>query len=370
MLWVAIDGPRDPKPLRTAARLEPQLGIGIPVNCLSGTSAIEVPTKVVEGVLGLRTPIIVSHVVPDADALGSMLAMGLGLARDGCRTKVALPDGSLSQRLSFMFDLADIAIADTADFDAADGFIALDTAKLDRCNVGRERRLTEWVTNRPLGNIDHHATNTRFGRTNWIVSTAGSTCELAYYLLQAAQRPITPAMASLLYAGMQTDTIGFSLPTTTAPAMRACADLIDLGADVGVLGERLCRSQRTSEFDLLRTIYANTKVQEEGRLAYSSASYDEIHAAGCTAADIDEQISVPRSLEGVKLAMLFTEGRRKKVRINFRGSGDVTVLELSALFGGGCNAQAAGAIIDGRLDDAMKHVIPAAAAHLERFDTG
>ena len=370
MLWATINGRRDPKPARTVARLEPQWGIGIPVNGLSGTSTLEVPTEVVEGVLGLRMPIIVSHVVPDADALGSMLAVGLGLSRDGCQTKVALADGSLSQRLSFMFDLADIAIADTADFDAADGFIALDTAKLGRCNVGAERKQTDWVANRPIVNIDHHATNTRFGRTNWIVSTAGSTCELAYYLLQAAKRPITPAMASLLYAGMQTDTIGFSLPTTTAPAMRACADLIDLGADVGVIGERLCRSQRTSEFDLLRIIYANTKVEEEGRLAYSSASYDEIHAAGCTAADIDEQINVPRSLQGVKLAMLFTEGRRKKVRINFRGSGEVTVVELAALFGGGGHAQAAGAILDCSLDDAMKQVIPAAATHLKRFDSG
>ena len=348
--------------------IEPQLGVRIPVDCLSGTSTFEVPTEVVEGILGLRMPIIVSHVVPDADALGSMLAVGLGLARDGCRTKVALPDGSLSQRLSFMFDLADIAIADAADFSAADGFVALDTAKLGRCNVGAERKQTDWVADRPIVNIDHHATNTRFGRINWIVSVAGSACELAYSLLRAVQRPITTPMASLLYAGMHTDTIGFSLPTTTASAMRACGELIDLGADVGMLGERLCRSQRRSEFDLLRIVYGNTKVLAGGRLAYSSASHDEIRDAGCSAADIDEQINVPRSLDGVQLAMMFSEGRKDKTRINFRGSGDVTVVELAALFGGGGHPQAAGAILDCGLEEAMKQVIPAAEAHLERFD--
>ena len=146
-----------------ARSLEPQLRIVIPVNCPSITSTLEVPTEVVEDILGLRTPIVVSHVVPDADALGSMLAVGLGLLRDSCQSKIALPDGSLSQRLSFLFDLADIAIADSADFDAADGFIALDTAKLGRCNVGAERKQTDWVANRLIVNIDHHATNTRFG---------------------------------------------------------------------------------------------------------------------------------------------------------------------------------------------------------------
>ena len=70
------------------ARLELQWGIGIQVNCLSGTSMLEVPTEVVEGVLGLRMPIIVSHVVPDADALGSMLAVGLGLMLE---VRVACP---------------------------------------------------------------------------------------------------------------------------------------------------------------------------------------------------------------------------------------------------------------------------------------
>ncbi len=315
----------------------------------------------------MGAPVVVTHVVPDADAVGSMLAMALASTFDGRRPKVALPDGSLSQRLVFLREWVKVPVASPEDFAKADGFIVLDTAKKDRCNVGRELKGTQWSAGRCVVNIDHHATNTRFGDVNWVAGDVGSTCELVYYLLCATGRPIDPVVASCLFAGIQTDTLGFSLPTTTASALWASAELVALGADVAELGERLCRSRRKSEFDLLRVVYANTKILAQGRLAYSSASYDEIHRAGCKAADIDDQINVPRSLSGVQLAMLLTEGRAGKTRINFRGSGPVTVVELAEQFGGGGHSQAAGAVLDCELPEAIDKVVPPAVDHLKKF---
>jgi phosphoesterase RecJ-like protein len=317
----------------------------------------------------MRAPIVITHVVPDADALGATCAMALAWTSQECQPRVSLPKGSLSQRLAFLADWARIVIATPRSFETADGFIVLDTAKMSRCNLDRTLRETDWVGGRPVLNIDHHATNTHFGDVNWIVETAGSTCELVYELLRAANLPIEPLTASLLYSGIQTDTLGFSLPTTNASSLRAAAALVDLGADVAELGERLCRSQRKSEFDLLHVIYANTKLLAGGQIAYSSASYDEIHDAGCTAADIDDQINVPRSLDGVRLAMLFSEGYHGKTRINFRSSGNVTVLELAAEFGGGGHVQAAGAVLDCDLTEAIEKVVASARNHLEKFNT-
>ena len=322
-----------------------------------------------EALRKMRAPIVITHVVPDADALGASCAMALAWTSQECQPRVSLPQGSLSQRLAFLADWAEITVATPRSFEAADGFVVLDTAKKSRCNLDRTLRETEWAGGRPVLNIDHHTTNTRFGDVNWVVETAGSTCELVYELLRAANIPIEPLTASLLYSGIQTDTLGFSLPTTNAWSLRAAAALVDLGADVAERGERLCRSQRKSEFDLLRIIYANTKLLAGGQIAYSSASYDEIHDAGCTAADIDDQINVPRSLDGVRLAMLFSEGYHGKTRINFRGSGNVTVLELAAEFGGGGHVQAAGAVLDCGLTEAIEEVVASARNHLEKFNT-
>ena len=326
-----------------------------------------VPAEVLESVARLRSPVVVGHVVPDADALGSMLALARAWTARNVKAKAALPHGSVSQRLTFLYDWAQVSVAGDHDFRAADGFVVVDAAKKDRCNVGAALKDTDWSGGRPVINIDHHETNTRFGDVNWVASEAGSTAELIYRLLVFADWAIDPITASLLYAGIQTDTLGFSLPTTTPSALLAAGELAARGARVGELGEQLYHSLRQSEFDLLRVIYANTKTAARGRIAYSSASFEEIQAAGCTAADIDDQINVPRSREGVRLAMLFTEGRKGKTRINFRGSGRVTVLELAAEFGGGGHSQAAGAVLDCGLKEAIAKVLPRAEEHLKRF---
>ncbi len=337
------------------------------VTMQSCCKTIDVPDAVLGAIQRMERPVVISHVVPDADALGSAFAMARALTNERRSPTVALPEGSLSQRLSFLLDMAGISIATDEDFSAADGFIVCDTAKKPRCNVGLERKDSDWSADRVIVNIDHHETNTNFGDVNWIVGEASSACELVYHFLCAADRPIDQATASLLYAGIQTDTLGFSLPTATASALHAGGDLVGLGADVALLGEKLGRSQSKSEFDLLRIIYANTSVLAGGEIAYSSASYQEIQDAGCSAADIDDQINVPRSVDGARLAMLFTEGRQGKTRINFRGSGNVTVIDLAAKFKGGGHSQAAGAIVDADLVATIAKVLPEAESHLSQF---
>ena len=330
-------------------------------------SADTVPHNVIDAVRAMRSPVLISHVVPDADALGCIFALARILGDRGTKACVSLPEGALSQRLTFLFTMAKVRVAAPDDFKAADGFVVMDTAKKDRCCVGKLLKDTDWSAGRVIVNIDHHETNTQFGDVRWIVPSASSSCELVYRLIVALDGRIDATTASLLYAGIQTDTLGFSLPSTTPSALRAAADLAEFGADVGDLCERLGRSQSKSEFELLRIIYDNTKTAADGRIAYSSAGFDEIKGAGCTAADIDDQINVPRSLDGVRLAMLFTEGVAGKTRINFRSSGNVTVTDLAAQFGGGGHAQASGAILSCSMPQAIAQVIPKAIEHIQKF---
>ena len=326
-----------------------------------------VPGQVIDTMRRMHAPVVITHVTPDADALGSSLALALTWTSDGCCPRISLPPGSLSQRLTFMGEWANVPLAHPEDFTATDGFVVLDAAKKSRCGIEPALRDTNWSAGRKVINIDHHESNTRFGDVNWVVPTASSTAELVYYLLGAADLPISALTASLLYAGIHSDTLGFSLPTTGASSLSVGADLVKRGADVAALGERICRSQRKSEFDLLRVIYANTRLLAEGKLAYSSASYDEIVGAGCIAADIDDQINVPRSLDGVRLAILFTEGHEGKTRINFRSSGDVTVLDRALQFSGGGHRQSAGVVLDCDLKEAIDKVLPRAVEHLRKF---
>ena len=327
--------------------------------------AVPIPEDLITTLTSWRKPIVIGHVRPDADCLASMFAMALvwpGESRPAA--PASLPAGSLSRRLVFLSDWARVPLAKPADFAEADGFVVGDTAQKSRCNV--DKSLGDgWGDGRTIINIDHHTSNTGFGQINWVDARAGSTSELIYWLIRAAGHPITPVVASLLYAGIHGDTVGFSLPTTTASALSAAADLVDCGARVGEIGELLCRSQDRDEFELYRVIYENTKVVADGRIAYSTASYEEITRAGCTLADIDDQVGIPRSIRGIKIAILLTEGVKGRTRLNLRGESGVSVLKLANELGGGGHAQAAGAILDASIDEAVEQVIPKAIEQLD-----
>jgi phosphoesterase RecJ-like protein len=312
----------------------------------------------------IARPFIVAHVTPDGDAIGGILGLTASLREQGIEATAGLPTASIAMKLRFMLEMApEIVCVDHWDpGQPYDSLIVLDTASEKRINIQPAPDLSG---GRPVFNIDHHVTNTRFGQHIWVDGHATSTCELVARLLDVLKWMPSERTASLLYAGIHVDTSGFSLPTTSAEALQTASGLVRVGADVGFVGEQLCRSQARSEFDLLRRVYDNTHVIEDGRIAYSHLSYKEITEAGCKADDIDDQVSVPRSLKGVQIALLFTEGEPGVIRVNLRGEGDVSVVEVAQKLGGGGHRQAAGLRFqDKTMDEIISVVCNEAAEHL------
>ncbi len=334
--------------------------------------AICVPGAVLGALSALRRPIIVGHVTPDADCLASMLAVGRVWPGDGGPGRGAcLPAGSVSRRLAFLVEWACVPVVGPAALPAADGFVVVDTAKMARCNVGADSP-DDWAAGRPVVNIDHHQTNTRFGTVNWVVPEATSSAELVYHAIRAGGRPIDEPTASLLYAGLHSDNRGFLVSDPGGGALSVAAELVRAGARTAEIGQRLYRSLRPCELALLKVIYANTRRACRGLVAYSTANHAEIIGAGCTAADIDEQVEVPRSLEGIAIAVLLSEGVQGRVRINLRAEPGYTVLPLAQALGGGGHSQAAGAVLEGTVTQALDLVLPLVEGKLEalRVDEG
>jgi phosphoesterase RecJ-like protein len=309
--------------------------------------------------------VLVGHVTPDSDCLGSMCGAGMAIRDNlGHRVSLELPEGSWPVGLAFILEWAGIPRATAEDRASCDTVVVLDTAKSSRCNTSKDWGFLDNGQYTVL-NIDHHAPNPGYGGLNWIVGDASSTCELVCRLIEASGWSLSATCASVLYTGILGDTAGFTLQNTTAEAFHAAGTLARAGADVGRIGELMLRSQRQSDFDLLRIIYDNTRLIADGRIAYSTADYDEINGCGCHAADIDDQVSVPRSLGGIQIAVLFTEGVRGKIRMNFRGESGVAALPLAQKIGGGGHTFAAGAILEGTMDQVVQRVIGEATRYLD-----
>jgi phosphoesterase RecJ-like protein len=313
---------------------------------------------------GVRRPFLVAHVTPDADAIGAALGLATALREHEIDPVVGLTAKNVAMRLRFMFDLAPhVPQACTWKQDGHhDAFIVLDTAAAKRIDLEPVPDLDGGI---PIFNIDHHITNPDFGRYNWVDPHASSTCEMIARLIRHLGWRLTSNVASLLYAGLHGDTVGFSVPSTSAAALHMAGDLVQAGADVTHIGEQLCRSQGQPEFELLRRVYDHTTVTDDGRISYSFLSYRDITESHCKADDIDDQVSIPRALKNVRIAMLFSEGAPGVIRVNLRGEGRTTVLEIAQRFGGGGHKQSAGVRLrDRTMEQAIREVIEAAQAHL------
>lgn len=315
-----------------------------------------------------RRPLLVSHVTPDADAIGSSLGLATILRDAGIDAVCGLPRQSVAKKLEFMLDLAPKTpcVGSWSPNDGYDAIIVLDTAGEKRVNI---RPGLDAAGGIDVINLDHHISNSGYGAYSWIDAESSSTSDMiarmAHYDLHLE---IAPNVASLLYAGIHADTSGFSLPTTTAGTLSTASMLVELKADVALVGEEMYRSQARSDFELLRCVYDNTVVSDDGMIAYSCLSHDDFVKAGAKAEDIDDQVSIPLALKGVRIALLFTEGVQGVVRINLRGEGDVTVIELAKRFGGGGHAHAAGVLMrDVPMQRVIDDVVAAARVHLNSF---
>jgi phosphoesterase RecJ-like protein len=318
-----------------------------------------------EAIRKVRRPVILGHVTPDADCLGSALGLCLALRSRETDARIGLP-GGIAQRLRFMLDLAGNLplIESWPPKEECDSIIIVDTAGPKRINMTPIPELSDKTESY---NIDHHITNTDFAKHNWVDPHAASTCELIARLLDHLPIKPSPQIASLLYAGIHGDTAGFSLPSTSADCLQTAARLVQAGADVTHIGEQLCRSQGRHDFELLRRVYDHTTIAANGRIAYSYLTYEDISESGCTAQDIDDQVSIPRALKGVAIAMLFSEGEQGVVRINLRGEGKLTVLELAQKFGGGGHHQSAGVRMKNKsMKVVIEEVLAAAIDHLAK----
>jgi len=305
--------------------------------------------------------VVAGHVNPDADALGAMFA--LARAMPTAHVAVALPETRLSQRLKFIRQFApEVVVADEGRVREADLLAAVDTAGTNRLNLP-----CAWadLTDTVVVNIDHHITNTDYGQINWVVDNASSTCQLIYHLITTCDWPLDASAASMLYAGLYADTAGFSLPTTTAEVFEVAAALTRAGAEVEGVAAALMRSQQPHEFELVRTVYHNTHVTADGRVAYATLAHEEIMAAGCSPDDIDDQVSIPRSLSGVKVAILFSEGVPGVVRINLRGEDGTPVLPIAEKIGGGGHTFSAGARVKGDFQGVIQRVLDVTLSALE-----
>ena len=298
--------------------------------------------------------LVVTHENPDGDALGSLLAATLALRQLDKDAVMYLPGQTpLPAEYSFM-PLEDLVRERPGDASNR-VLLAVDCAKEDRIGDEAVLSLVPLVLD-----VDHHHDNTRFGDLNLIVADASSTGEVLRDVFAELGVERTPELAEPLYIALVTDTGRFQYANTTPKALRLAAELVEAGADIHAVFQKVYESVEFAKLKLLAHALDRAEVLEGGRIVVSHLLRRDFAEAGASEPYSEGIIDYLRAVEGAELAVLIREQLSQAAQ-TYKGSlrSSIDELDVSAIarrFGGGGHRQAAGFSTDLPLEEIVGQI--------------
>ena len=298
--------------------------------------------------------LILGHVRPDGDSIGSQLALAHTLKALG-KTVTLWGEDAAPGTLSFLPGAEQIHLPPLAprDFGAV---IALDCTEAKRLGTPYEM-----VGNRELLiNVDHHPGNLCYGDLNYISAASAATGEILTELILLADLPLLPEAAEALFVAISTDTGSFQYPNTSVRTFEIAARLAEAGIDLGEINRQLYSSYPRRRIELLKELLGTYQLLCEGKLACFSLPFNMREAIDATPGDKEGLIDVIRGIDTVIVAVFFEEVQAKEIRISMRSKDpEVDVRKVCEDFGGGGHQLAAGARVVGELKEVETKILQA-----------
>ncbi|OGW84545.1 MAG: hypothetical protein A2987_01250 [Omnitrophica bacterium RIFCSPLOWO2_01_FULL_45_10] len=318
--------------------------------------------RVIEAIKSHERFLITAHVNLEGDSLGSQLAAKELLKGMG-KSAVIMDNDPIPQHYRFLPKTDEVLKAQdlTIPFDAA---LVLDCPTLKR--VGKVRELIQ--KNKFIINIDHHISNEKFGDVNWVLPEASSAGEMIYRLFKEMDVALTKETALCLYIAILTDTGSFNYENTSSVTHEIAGELLGYGVEPAAVSESVYERRSVADIKLLGLVLSTIRINREGRVAYLKITRDMINETGADLSKSEGLVNYARSIDKVKVAILFREDLKEagKINVSFRSKGDVDVNGIAAFFGGGGHAKAAGCIIEAPLAEAEEKVIAKVEEVLKR----
>ena len=305
--------------------------------------------------------ILLSHVRPDGDAIGSQLALGFALMALGKSVRLINEDG-LPENLAFLpgAERIESPPAEPLDVEVA---IALDTAtkpRLGDAALHAASKAEIWL------NIDHHVSNPKYGDLNLIDPTSPATGQILYDLITTLGLPMPAESRDAIYVAVSTDTGSFQYPSTTAKTYEMAADLIRRGVDVGTINSKTYDEQPYRRLELMRALLNTLERSPDGMVAHWEMRDQTRIDLDLRPEDSEGLIDIIRAIRGVQLAVFFEELPDGKIRVSMRSKDrQLDVCKIATEFGGGGHALAAGIRMAGPLEDAKARVLGAIHRRVE-----
>jgi phosphoesterase RecJ-like protein len=305
------------------------------------------PPELLELLHGCRRPLLIAHLSPDGDTMGSLCGLGLLLHQLGKEPTLACQD-RVPSSLGFLPFSA--RVANTVDVDA-DLVVALDCSDAGRLGSLHQPRRQ---TGLPLVVIDHHVTNLFFGDINWVEPRACATAELIYDLALALDAPIDADVAACLLTGLVTDTRGFRTDSTTARTLDIAATLMAAGASLFSISSATLDARSYTLVQLWGRALATVRLDGAViSVLNTRAMRADLH----NLTRVEGLASFLLGANEADIAAVFTELPEGEVECSFRAQPGHNVAALALELGGGGHPLAAGCTVRGQIDEVRQRLV-------------
>jgi phosphoesterase RecJ-like protein len=190
--------------------------------------------------------------------------------------------------------------------------------------------------------IDHHQGNNGFGDLAWIEPHRSSTGEMIYDLAVEMGAEVSKNAADCLYTAIVTDTGSFQYDSTTGHTLRVAGSLVDYGVQPAAISQGLYDNATFGRLDLMHRVLATLESFFDDQVAVIRVTLEMMRGTGTTLEDCEGFINLPRSVNGVRVAVFLKENDEDVVSVSLRAKGDCDVAAVAAKFGGGGHRNAAG----------------------------
>lgn len=281
--------------------------------------------------------LVVSHINPDGDAIGSLLGLAMALSEMG-KNACPLVGGAIPDAFEFLPG-TDTLVTDPGRMHPAPQWIvAVDAAEENRI-WGDLSGVRDGAR---LVNIDHHATNPQYGDVNVVVPDATSTAEIIYRILKEAGYSPSVNVGKCLYAALYSDTGGFRFSGVRSSTLHIGAELLAAGFESNEVTGPLLEEYPISRVRMEQLMLERMEVLLDGRLIISTLYPDDFERLGAQPSELENLVDKLRTIRGVEAAVLITKVSDELTRVSFRSKGRLNVASIAQVFGGGGHPRAAG----------------------------
>lgn len=306
--------------------------------------------NILEEIKKAETIVIMAHETPDGDAIGSCLAMKVALKQLGKNADVIIRE--VPKIFDFLPGREEIkADSDVERYDLA---ISLDCADFKRL-VGNEyfEKAKQTIV------IDHHSSNKMYGDINFINPVAPACCQILIGMFQYFNINIDKELGTCILTGIITDTGGFRYSGVTPETFEFTAELLEKGVNVSDIYKRVLDTKTKANFELMRRTIDRMEFLEDGKVTFTYITNKDLEEVNAGIGDHEGIVEIGRDVEGVEVSVFIRQkdDDENTYKISMRSNDYVNVSDICMMFGGGGHEKAAGAIVQGDVEQVKQKVM-------------